>query len=62
MVRTPSGDVVVDASGRLPGRGAYVCATGTCAADAVKRRALEHALGTSIPEPIRERLAAGSLD
>ncbi len=62
MVRTPSGEVAIDPTGRLPGRGAYVCASGACAAEAVRRRSLERALGVPIPETLRERLNAGSLD
>jgi predicted RNA-binding protein YlxR (DUF448 family) len=62
VVRTPAGSVDVDPTGRLPGRGAYVCASGACAAEAVRRRALERALGVPIPEPLRDRLTAGSLD
>lgn len=62
MVRTPGGDVVIDPTGRLPGRGAYVCTLGTCAAEAVRRHALERALGVPIPESLRDRLSAGALD
>jgi hypothetical protein len=39
-----------------------VCATGTCAVAAVRRHALERALGVPIPESLRDRLSAGSLD
>jgi len=54
--------VEVDLTGRLPGRGAYVCASGGCSADAVRRHSLERALGTAIPESLRDRLTAGALD
>ena len=60
VVRTPGGGVEVDPTGHLPGRGAYVCASEACAADALKRRSLERALGVPIPETIRERLRAVS--
>ncbi len=53
---------MIDHTGRVPGRGAYVCASGTCAAEAVRRHALERALGVPIPDPIRDRLNAGALD
>jgi hypothetical protein len=62
VVRTPAGDVQVDPTGRLPGRGAYLCATGSCAAAAVRHHALERALSTTIPDTLRDRLTAGSLD
>ncbi len=61
-MRTPSGEVAVDPTGRLPGRGAYVCAAGVCAAEAIRRRALERALGVPLPDTLRDRLAAGSFD
>jgi predicted RNA-binding protein YlxR (DUF448 family) len=54
--------VAVDPTGRLPGRGAYVCAAGVCAAEAIRRRALERALGVPLPDTLRDRLAAGSFD
>ena len=62
MVRAPGGEVAIDPTGRVPGRGAYVCASGTCAVEAVRRHALERALGVPIPETLRDRLNAGSLD
>lgn len=30
IVRTPAGEVLVDATGKRPGRGAYVCARRAC--------------------------------
>lgn len=36
--------LVVDESGRLPGRGAYICPTKSCVQAAAKRRAFERAL------------------
>ncbi len=56
VVRTPTGEVRVDATGKASGRGAYVCPTGECADLAVKDRRLEHALEVSIPQPVVEEL------
>jgi predicted RNA-binding protein YlxR (DUF448 family) len=58
-VRTPDGRVVIDPSGRLPGRGAYLCGDASCWSQAARRRALEHALKTSIPTDLAQVLAAG---
>jgi hypothetical protein len=58
-VRTPAGTVVIDPSGRLPGRGAYLCGDASCWSQAARRRALEHALKTTIPTDLAEILAAG---
>ena len=51
----PLGAVRVDGSGRLAGRGAYLCPTEACAAQAVKQKRLGRALGVAVgPEVIEE--------
>lgn len=49
VVRTPGGAIVLDASGRAPGRGAYVCAADACQDAAMAKGALRRALGVPIP-------------
>lgn len=49
IVRTPTRDVVIDHTGRLAGRGAYVCAGTDCLAIAIKKGALARALEISLP-------------
>ena len=44
VVRTPQGDVRVDASGTAPGRGAYVHADRACVKAAIARGALARSL------------------
>ena len=61
IVRTPTGDVVVDMTGRLAGRGAYLCSDPTCWQAATKRSALQRALSTPIPAELLERLEHGDL-
>ena len=56
IVRTPAGQVVEDASGRLAGRGAYVCADGSCRELALTKGALARALSVSIPVGDRAQL------
>jgi hypothetical protein len=51
--------MILDESGRAPGRGAYLCRNGDCWSAAGKRHALEHALGGPIPADLAARLAAG---
>ena len=46
IVRTPAGEIVADAAGKTPGRGAYIC------------RALERALDTAISPEDYEKLTA----
>jgi predicted RNA-binding protein YlxR (DUF448 family) len=50
VVRTQSGDIQIDATGKVPGRGAYVCPTNECVDAGVSGRRLEHALGVPLPE------------
>jgi hypothetical protein len=50
VVRTPTGDVHVDVTGKVSGRGAYVCPTTGCVESAVSERRLEHALEVRLPE------------
>jgi predicted RNA-binding protein YlxR (DUF448 family) len=60
VVRTPDGRVLLDATGRLPGRGAYLCADGACWRLASTKHALDRALHTTLPPELEAMLAAGS--
>ena len=44
IVRTPAGEVVVDPTGRRPGRGAYICPDPHCLERALGGKRLERAL------------------
>ena len=44
VVRTPKGEVKADATGKLNGRGAYLCKNAQCLAKAEKANALTRAL------------------
>ena len=41
VVRTPDGHILVDATGKKSGRGAYLCARLSCWEDAIKKKRLE---------------------
>lgn len=56
IVRTPGGEIVIDAKGRLSGRGAYVCANITCVRAAKKKNAIARTLKTSVEPTIYEEL------
>jgi len=56
VVRTPTGGVVVDETGKLNGRGAYLCRQRLCWDKALKQNKLERALKTSLPAESRTRL------
>ncbi|APV44543.1 hypothetical protein Dform_01211 [Dehalogenimonas formicexedens] len=56
VVRTPEGHVQVDPSGRLSGRGAYLCREGRCLNMALKDNKIEHILKVKISPEDRESL------
>jgi hypothetical protein len=45
IVRTGNGEAVLDASGRMPGRGTYVCADPACQSNPGRETAIARALG-----------------
>ncbi|MEX1173663.1 MAG: YlxR family protein [Chloroflexota bacterium] len=59
IVRTPDGGVLVDDTGRLAGRGAYVCRTAACLTIANTRSALSRALQTPVPTALLASIALG---
>ena len=50
IVSSPEGQVAVDRSGKLNGRGAYLCTKCMVIPDSLRRRRLEHSLKTRIGE------------
>ena len=57
VVRTPEGEVLLDKSGRLNGRGVYMCHSASCLKKAVKSGRLATALSCAIPDSVYEELA-----
>jgi len=56
VVRTPEGNVQLDFSGKLNGRGAYICPKADCLKKARKAKALDRSLEVTIPEEVYDRL------
>ena len=56
VVRTPEGNVQLDFSGKLNGRGAYICPKADCLKKARKGKALDRSLEVAIPEEVYDRL------
>lgn len=50
VVRRPTGEVEVDFTGKVPGRGAYICPNVECLRAAVKGRRLDRALERTLDE------------
>ena len=57
VVRTPEGQVCLDFSGKLNGRGAYLCPDPECLKKAIRSKVLERKLEVPIPQEIYDRLA-----
>ena len=56
VVRQTNGEVSLDFSGKLNGRGAYICPVPECLKKARKARSLERSLEVEIPETVYDRL------
>ena len=58
IVKTPEGEICVDATGKTSGRGAYICPDAQCLQKARKSRALERAFETAIPAEVYDAMEA----
>ena len=59
IVRTPDGSISIDNTGRANGRGAYLCADGSCWAAALKKKSIERALAAPLTADVRAYLEGG---
>ena len=58
VVKSPEGEISFDLTGRKPGRGAYVCRSAECLAQAIKKKQLERAFSAPISDAVRDSLMA----
>lgn len=56
VVKTPDGAILLDKTGRVGGRGAYVCPDVECLKKARRTRRIERSLSSEIPAEVYERL------
>ena len=56
IVRSGAGEVSADSSGKLPGKGAYLCKNMECLEKARKTGSLKRALDAEIPVSVYEEL------
>jgi predicted RNA-binding protein YlxR (DUF448 family) len=56
LVRTPQGNIELDATGKKDGRGAYLCPTQECLEKALQGKQLEHVIKGHLTPDSRERL------
>lgn len=52
---------MIDETGRVAGRGAYLCREGDCRVTGISRGALSRALESPLPPELREALEAGAM-
>ena len=56
IVKTPSGDIVLDTTGKISGRGAYICRSAKCLKKAEKTLRADRSLSCKIPEEVYKKL------
>ncbi len=57
VIKTPDNIICIDKTGKMNGRGAYICMSGECLAKAVKSKGLERSLKAEISEDIYNNLS-----
>lgn len=56
IVKTPEGDVTIDATGKKSGRGAYICPSKACLHKVLQGKQLDRALNTEIDAELKVSL------
>ncbi len=56
ILRTPTGEIVLDTTGKLSGRGAYICKKADCLKKARRSRRIEQSLEAVISPEIYDKL------
>ncbi len=56
IVKTPEGEIKLDLTGKLNGRGAYICSSEECLKKAQKSGALQRAFSSQLPDEIFDTL------
>lgn len=62
VVKSSNGEINIDKSGKIPGRGAYICDNIQCLEKAVKTKRIERVLETKIENTIYEKLRGVIID
>lgn len=56
IVKPKTGEIVIDKTGKLQGRGAYICGNVDCLEKIIKTNRLARTFETNVPEEIYEEL------
>lgn len=62
VIKTPEDEILLDATGKKNGRGAYICNSLECLRKAIKSKGLERSLKTAIPKEVYDQLESGLSD
>lgn len=57
VIKTPENEICLDKTGRMNGRGAYICSSKECLDKAIRSKGLERALKCDIPDEVYETLS-----
>ena len=58
IVRTPTGEIKLDLTGKAPGHGAYLCKNPDCLKTAMKKHQFNRAFKTMVPSEIYDKINA----
>ena len=56
VIKSAEGEILLDATGRKNGRGAYLCPSEECLKKAIKNKGLERSFKMAIPKEVYESL------
>ncbi|MCI9000800.1 MAG: YlxR family protein [Clostridia bacterium] len=56
IVKSNDGQINIDKTGKMPGRGAYICERKECLEKAIKTKRIERVFETKVEEEIYEKL------
>ena len=56
VIKTVDEQILMDLTGKMNGRGAYVCRDEECLKRAIKTKAIERSLGVSVSDEVYEQL------
>ena len=56
VLKTAEGEILLDATGKKNGRGAYLCFSRECLTKAIKGKGLERSFKMSIPKEVYDKL------
>lgn len=56
VIKTAEEQILLDLTGRMNGRGAYMCREEECLKRAIKTKAIERSLGVSVSDEVYEQL------